>query len=102
MFLLDDPSIHSKSAGQSDQVRATIFVAILYGIYSLGRTMIESQNIPLLPTILVTVLSLYFTTVQMRVLGILYFTNKGPVGLTFIHLCACAAMYRQCLYTYIL
>ena len=43
MFLLDDPSIHSKSAGQSDQVRAPIFVAIQLPHQASGEKQAVSQ-----------------------------------------------------------
>src|SRR5450432_3645995 len=33
---------------------------------------------------------------------IFYFANQCPVGFTFVHLCAGAAMNSQCLYAYIL
>jgi hypothetical protein len=59
---------------------ATLFVGVLYGVYKLSQIVIEAVDVPVLSSLIVSLLSLYFTTVQMRILGLLYFTNKERLG----------------------
>jgi len=41
---------------------------------------VELIDLPVISSLVVSFLSLYFTTLQMRILGILYFTNKDRLG----------------------
>ena len=59
---------------------ATLFMGVLYGVYKLSQTLIELIDLAVLSSMLVSLLSLYFTTLQMRILGILYYTNKDRLG----------------------
>ena len=59
---------------------ATVFLAVLFGVYKLSRGLVESVGIPVISSLVISFLSLYFTTLQMRILGILYFTNKDRLG----------------------
>lgn len=59
---------------------ATLFMGILYGVYMLSQALVGWFDIAVLSTLIISFLSLYFTTVQMRILGLLYFTNKDRLG----------------------
>jgi len=59
---------------------ATLFMGVLYGVYKLSEIVVGFIDIAIVSSLIVSLLSLYFTTVQMRILGLLYFTNKDRLG----------------------
>jgi len=59
---------------------ATLFMGVLYGVYKLSQIVAEFIDVPVLSSLIVSLLSLYFGTLLMRILGILYFTNKDRLG----------------------
>jgi FHA domain-containing protein len=57
-----------------------LFVAILV-VRWLGETILpEILPVPVLPSIFASLFSLYLLAVEMRILGLLYWTNKGELG----------------------
>jgi hypothetical protein len=42
--------------------------------------LLELTGIPMLPTVISTFISLYGITVEMRLLGLLYFTHKSKLA----------------------
>jgi len=53
-----------------------VVIAVTHGI----RLLLEMTGIPILPTVLSTFVSLYGLTVEMRLLGLLYYTNKSRLA----------------------
>ena len=51
-------------------------IAIMHG----SRMLLELTGIPMLPTVISAFISLYGITVEMRLLGLLYFTNKSKLA----------------------
>jgi hypothetical protein len=51
-------------------------IAIMHG----SRMLLELTGIPMLPTVISSFISLYGITVEMRLLGLLYFTNKSKLA----------------------
>ena len=51
-------------------------IAIVHGI----QMLLEFTGIPILPTVVSTLISLYGITVEMRLLGLLYYTNKAKLA----------------------
>lgn len=53
-----------------------VVIALVHGI----QRLLEWTGVPVVPTILSTFLSLYGITVEMRLLGLLYYTNKAKLA----------------------
>jgi hypothetical protein len=53
-----------------------VVIALMHG----SRMLLELTGIPVLPTVVSTFISLYGLTVEMRLLGLLYFTNKSKLA----------------------
>jgi hypothetical protein len=53
-----------------------VVIALMHGI----RMLLEWTGVPVLPTVLSTFVSLYGITVEMRLLGLLYYTNKARLA----------------------
>ena len=53
-----------------------VIIALMHG----SRMLLELTGIPVLPTVISTFISLYGITVEMRLLGLLYFTNKSKLA----------------------
>jgi len=53
-----------------------VVIALMHG----SRMLLELTGIPVLPTVISTFISLYGITVEMRLLGLLYFTNKSKLA----------------------
>jgi len=53
-----------------------VFIAVVHGI----RMLLEWTDIPVLPTVIGTPIWLYGITVEMRLLGLLYYTNKARLA----------------------
>ena len=53
-----------------------VVIALMHG----SRMLLELTGIPVLPTVVSTFISLYGITVEMRLLGLLYFTNKSKLA----------------------
>jgi hypothetical protein len=53
-----------------------VIIALMHG----SRILLELTGIPVLPTVISTFISLYGITVEMRLLGLLYFTNKSKLA----------------------
>jgi len=56
-----------------------IFLVII-GLMHGCRMLLDLTGIPVLPTVISTFISLYGITVEMRLLGLLYFTNKSKLA----------------------
>ena len=53
-----------------------VVIAVTHGL----RMLLEMTGIPVLPTVLSTFVSLFGLTVEMRLLGLLYYTNKAKLA----------------------
>jgi hypothetical protein len=53
-----------------------VVIALVHGI----QMLLEWTGIPILPTVISTFVSLYGITVEMRLLGLLYYTNKAKLA----------------------
>jgi hypothetical protein len=53
-----------------------VVIALMHG----SRMLLELTGIPVLPTVVSTFISLYGITVEMRLLGLLYYTNKSRLA----------------------
>jgi hypothetical protein len=53
-----------------------VIIALMHG----SRILLDMTGIPMLPTIISTFISLYGITVEMRLLGLLYYTNKAKLA----------------------
>lgn len=53
-----------------------VIIALMHGI----RMLLEWTGIPILPTMISTFISLYGIAVEMRLLGLLYYTNKAKLA----------------------
>ena len=53
-----------------------VIIALMHG----SRMLLEMTGIPVLPTVIISFISLYGITVEMRLLGLLYFTNKSKLA----------------------
>jgi hypothetical protein len=53
-----------------------MIIALVHGV----QMLLEWTGIPILPTVISTFISLYGITVEMRLLGLLYFTNKSKLA----------------------
>ena len=53
-----------------------VIIALMHG----SRMLLELTGIPVLPTVISAFISLYGITVEMRLLGLLYFTNKSKLA----------------------
>jgi hypothetical protein len=56
-----------------------IFLVIIVLMHG-SRMLLELTGIPMLPTVISTFISLYGITVEMRLLGLLYFTHKSKLA----------------------
>jgi hypothetical protein len=53
-----------------------VIIALMHG----SQMLLELTGIPILPTVISTFISLYGITVEMRLLGLLYYTNKARLA----------------------
>jgi hypothetical protein len=53
-----------------------VIIAVVHGV----QMLLEWTGVPILPTVISTFISLYGITVEMRLLGLLYFTNKSKLA----------------------
>jgi hypothetical protein len=56
-----------------------IFLVIIAVVHGVGK-FLEWTQIPILPTVIGTFISLYGVAVEMRLLGLLYYTNKAKLA----------------------
>src|ERR1043166_1887641 len=59
---------------------AALFLGVLFGVYKLSQILADLIDVPVLSGLVISFLSLYFGALLMRVLGLLYFTNKDRLG----------------------
>jgi hypothetical protein len=53
-----------------------VIIALVHGL----QMLLEWTGVPVVPTVISTFLSLYGITVEMRLLGLLYLTNKARLA----------------------
>ncbi len=59
---------------------ACLFLGLIVGVKVLGQFLLGLIPVPFVPNLIVGFLSLYFLTVQMRVLGLMYHANREHLG----------------------
>jgi hypothetical protein len=59
---------------------AVVFLGVLFFVYKLSSILMGLIDVPGVPMLIISLFSLYFTTVMMRILGNLHHTNKERLG----------------------
>ncbi len=59
---------------------ACLFLGLVVGVKVLGQFLLGLVPLPILPNLIISLLSLYFLTVQMRVLGLMYYCHRDQLG----------------------
>ncbi|MDQ6630484.1 MAG: FHA domain-containing protein [Verrucomicrobiota bacterium] len=62
---------------------ACLMLGLVAGMRIASTWLMEKVAIPILPTVIVSFLSLYFVTLEMRILGVLYYTKQDDLSWKF-------------------
>ena len=64
----------------SDYLIACLFLVLILAFEQIGKAVISKVNIPILGIPIYSFLILYFIAVEMRILGLIYYTNRRRLG----------------------